>query len=307
MFSAVVVTALAGTLILPLWLLILGPLVWGVPHLVADLRYLVVRTGYHRRPLLWLVAGGPLLWLALGGQLLWGFIGAGAAALLARAGLVARLIALVVLAGCAGLIIMLGHMGDVLFAHVHNFVAVLVWWVWRPRLGRAHWVPLALLGLASALIVVGPALQIVEASGGLGWFGGGMNPDYQMWRLAPGLAPELGLRLVLLFCFAQSVHYALWLQIVPDEDRGRATPTTFRASYEGLRDDLGAVGLVITALLTVGIAGWAALDLMAANHGYFRMARFHGHLEIMALTLLLLERRPARRAALMRSAPRRRA
>ena len=34
-----------------------------------------------------------------------------------------------------------------------------------------------------------------------------------------------------------------------------------------------------------------ALDLMQANRGYFRMARFHGHLEIMAGTLLLLEHR----------------
>jgi hypothetical protein len=35
---------------------------------------------------------------------------------------------------------------------------------------------------------------------------------------------------------------------------------------------------------------WATFDLMHASHGYFRMARFHGHLELMAGALLLLER-----------------
>ena len=68
-FSLVIGSALVATLVAPLWMLILGPLVWGVPHLVADLRYLVVRPGYHRRPLLALFAGAPLLWVGLGGGL----------------------------------------------------------------------------------------------------------------------------------------------------------------------------------------------------------------------------------------------
>ena len=123
--------------------------------------------------------------------------------------------------------------------------------------------------------------------------GAGMGPDYQLWRLAPDLGPDPGLRLILLFCFAQTIHYALWLQLIPDEDRERPTPTTFRASHQSLREDLGDVGLIVAALLAVGIAAWALADLAAANHGYFRVARFHGHLEIMAGTLLLLEgRRP---------------
>ena len=37
------------------------------------------------------------------------------------------------------------------------------------------------------------ALGLAQASGGLEWFGGRMDLGYQMWRLSPGVAPELGL------------------------------------------------------------------------------------------------------------------
>ena len=78
---------------------------------------------------------------------------------------------------------------------------------------------------------------------------------------------------------------------LPDEDRGRATPTSFRASHQALRQDLGDLGLGVAALLALGLAAWAVFDLLHASHGYFRVARFHGHLELMAGALLLLERR----------------
>jgi len=292
-FSAMIASALVATLVAPLWMLILGPLVWGVPHLVADLRYLVVRTGYHRRPLLWMVAGGPLLWVGLGGDLLWGFLGAGGAALVARARLLPRLVALAVLLACGGALAWLGQVGDVIFAHAHNFIAVGLWWLWRPRGSRLHWIPLALFGLACGFLLAEPALALARASGGLEWFGGRMNLDYQLWRLSPGVAPEPGLRLVLLFCFGQTIHYAIWLQLLPDEDRARATPTSFRASHRALRRDLGDLGLGLAVLLALGLAVWAVVDLLHASHGYFRAARFHGHLELMAGALLLLERRRA--------------
>lgn len=295
-FSAMIVTALIGTLVAPLWLLILGPLVWGVPHLVADLRYLVFRPGHHRRPLLALAVGAPLLWVGLGGELLWGFLGAGAAALLARARLRPRLLVLAALLACGALLTWLGRTGDVVFAHAHNFVAIALWWLWRPRLGRLHWIPLALLAAACVLLLGDAALAAVHATGGLGWFGGGMSLDYQIWRLSPGLAPDLGLRLVLLFCFMQSLHYAIWLQLLPDEDRARATPSTFRATHAELRRDLGRLGLWLAVALALALALWAAYDLMRASHGYFRLARFHGHLELAGAALLLLEGRTGPRA-----------
>lgn len=297
MFSLVITTALIGCVIAPLWLLILGPLVWGVPHLVADLRHLVVRTGYHERRILWPVAGIPLVYVGIGGDVAWGFVAAAAVALCARAGVVRRVLVAVVLLACAAGLARLGPLRDLVFGHLHNFVAVAIWWRWRPRLGRVHWIPLALLVAATALILGGPAVDLARASGGLSWYGAGMDAEHELWRLAPGLAPELGLRLVLLFCFAQSIHYALWLHLIPDEDRERTTASTFRAGLAGLRRDLGDAGVVIAAAIALGVAVWAIVDLEAANIGYFRMALFHGHLEVMAGALLVLEGRPRRSVA----------
>ncbi len=185
----------------------------------------------------------------------------------------------------------LGQAADIVFAHAHNFIAVLLWWLWRPRQGRQHWLALALFVGVCLFLCSDTALDWAGRSGGLSWFGGGMSLDYQAWRLSPGLSPDLGVRLVLLFCFAQAIHYAVWLQLLPDEDRQRVTPPTFRTSVRDLRRDLGTIGLTIAVVLCAGLAVWAVWDLMRASHGYFRMARFHGHLEVVAGTLLVLERR----------------
>lgn len=285
LLSVVTITTLLGTLWIPLWLLAIGPVVWGTPHLVADLRYLVIRTGFAERTGLWLAGGIPLAILALGGNLLVGFVGGCAVALLARAPLRRRLVAAGALALLGGAFAAMGSAAEVVFGHAHNFFAIVLWWFWRPRRGRAHWVPLVLFLLVTAFLLSPLALAIAQ-------FGDGpdrIGSSFQLWRLAGG--SELGLRLVLLFCFSQSVHYMIWVHSIPDEDRTRATPVTFRASLQGLRRDFGDVGLTIATLLAVGIAGWALVDLAEANHGYFRMARFHGHLELIAAVLLLLERR----------------
>lgn len=286
-FSAVVLSALLGTMLAPLWLLVLGPLVWGVPHVAADIRYLVVRTGFAKRRALWVAGGVPLLALGAGADLVWGFVGAAAVALVARAPRWRRISVAALLLGIGFAFAQLGFAGDIVFGHVHNFGAVVLWWVWRRRTGRLHRWPLLLLLLACALLLsdLGPALVGPR----LGWHAAEDSAGRQLWRLAPGVDPTLGIKLVLLFCFMQSVHYAMWMQMIPDEDRSRATVTTFRATVAGLEHDLGRVGLLVLACLSVSIGVWACWDLMEAGRGYFRMARFHGHLEVMAATVLLLE------------------
>ncbi len=291
-FSAVVISALLGTLVAPLWLLVLGPLVWGVPHIAADLRYLVVRTGFGKRRLLWVLGGVPLLLLGTGVDLVWGFVGAAGVALVARAPLPRRLLAAAVLVGLGLGLDQLGPSSDVAFGHLHNFGAVGFWWAWRARRGRWHWLPLVLLVAASCLLLSSFGVELVGSK--FEWHAAGDSADRQLWRLAPGLAPMLGMRLVLLFCFMQSVHYAMWLQMIPDEERRRSTVMTFRASLRDLERDFDRVALIVLAVLSVGLVVWASFDMLAAGRGYFRMARFHGTLEVMAAVLLILERAPRR-------------
>ena len=100
------------------------------------------------------------------------------------------------------------------------------------------------------------------------------------------------MQLVLSFALLQSIHYYIWLHAIPNEAIERETPTTFRASYASLKADFGETGLVVAASIAGFIALWAVWDLAAAHDGYFRMVRFHGHLEVLAVTALWVRCNP---------------
>lgn len=290
MFSIAIAVSLAGTLVVPLWLLVLGPLIYGVPHVVSDLRYLVVRTGFASRRSLWACGGIPLVWLSMGGNLLWGFVGCVAVCVCARAPSWKRAVAATMFAAVGVAVAQLGSLADIAFGHAHNAIAIVIWWRWRPRGSRLHWIPLLAVALSIALLFCPIAIDLVVATGGLANVPGATSVDLELSRLAPSLAPELGLRWVLAFCFLQSIHYAVWLQLIPDEARTRSTVMSFRATFEDLRRDLSTAGIVVTLLLAAGLMLWAVVDLGDAGRGYFRAVRFHGILELMALSLLALER-----------------
>lgn len=288
-------SALTASLLVPLWLLALGPIVWGVPHLVADLRYLVVGPGYHRRPLLALLCAPPIVAVGLGADLSVGLLAAAFAAIVARASELRRLVALAAIGALALAVLWAGRTADLVFAHLHNFIAVALWWAWRPR-GRLHWIPLALFAAASLFLVSSAGLALIHASAGLGRELGLLGVDYQLRRLAGDVPLDWGLRLVVLFAFTQAIHYVVWLHLIPDDDRPRTTPPTFARSFRELCRDLGAPLVLGAAALCLVFAIWSVVDLLDAGHGYFRLARFHGHLEITAAVLLLVEgRRPCSR------------
>jgi hypothetical protein len=129
----------------------------------------------------------------------------------------------------------------------------------------------------------------------------GVLPDPAFWpRIAPEVAPDGSAwtgRLVLAFAFAQSVHYSIWLRLIPDEDRDRPTPRTFAASFRALRTDFGAPLLVGAILAALAVAGWSVFALIHARTGYLRAALFHGYLEYAAVALALLEQRRPNGAA----------
>src|SRR5262249_48134547 len=45
--SLLLVTAYLSASVIPIWVVALGPILWGIPHIVSDIRYLVARPGYH--------------------------------------------------------------------------------------------------------------------------------------------------------------------------------------------------------------------------------------------------------------------
>jgi hypothetical protein len=183
----------------------------------------------------------------------------------------------------------LGSLADIVFAHAHHFVTVALWWRWRARTERWQGLPLGLFALA----VVG-----ILAVGAPGGDAGTAGPeptagalDATLAGLCPGVGRALAVRLVALFAFAQAVHYGVWLRLVPEDDRPRATPPSFRQSARALLADCGPWLLGAAAALALGVAGFALVDASAARIAYGRLSFFHGYLELAAAAVLWAERR----------------
>ena len=231
-----------------------------------------------------LFRSGPILATLVTGRLVAGLFAAAGALFIARTSWTRRIAGLTIVAALALAAEVAGAVADVLFAHAHNLIAVGLWWAWRPRARRLHLVPIALFALLSIAIVAGLADRWVADTSSFG-----PSFRYHASALAPGLDPAIATRLVVFFCFAQSVHYGIWLRLVPEEDRDRATPRTFRATAHQLVREMGAWPLAIVAAVCVGIVAWAVADLGAAREGYLRFAVFHGQLELAAIALLFAQ------------------
>lgn len=278
----------------PLWLIAVGPILLGVPHLLADFRYLVVRPGLHARPGFWWMMAFPAVLTWIWPTVSMGLVACAGAILLARGSRLSKVVACVAWLGVFALARLGGRTSDIVFAHLHNLVAVALWLTWARRTQKLHAWVLGLFLVAGAAIFSGFVEQITWKMHGFDFPGNAVEIDRLVRTLSPFADPYLGLRLVLFFAFAQAVHYAIWLRWIPEEDRPRAGMRTFASSYRALVEDVGAWPLFIFAIVTVVLVGWALFDLRAARDGYLRMAIFHGHLEIAVAMLLLLEGRRAR-------------
>ena len=308
--SGHVAVALALTVLAPLWLLLLAPLVLGVPHIVSDVRFLLVRPprslaagaalgllvplGLMTALRALSAAGGPsfpeaepmlgMAAVALGALLAQP---RGAAAVLTAAGVVA--LAALALARPRDVALWLGH--------AHNLIAVGLWVAWSKGALRRGPVALVvgLIALGIAVIASGVLEPLTAAMSGfdapLGRFDMGALVD----TLAPDLEPTLGLRLVLIYAFAQSMHYTLWLRLVPGTMAPSPAPQSFRRGVTALRADLGRVGLAVAVGLSVLVPVVAIGDPVGTRATYLALVLFHGWLElaVIAHLALLAGRRPA--------------
>lgn len=286
--SGLLLSSLLFTLLVPLWMLMLSPLILGVPHLVGDLRYLVVRPGFHRRWALLLVLpamGASALGFGYGP----GFLAVALAFVCARGPWGLRAVGCGVAVVLSGVSFWLGYAMDLVMAHVHNLVALALVLVWRPWERQVLRWPLLLFGVIYGAILAGLFDGLCAA--GLSMTAGNTDLAYHANWLAGDLEGPLAARLVVSFAFAQAVHYGVFVRILPDLDRKQKTPRSFRASYRALLADFGGVLLWLFGMVALGLLIWASWDLEGARTGYFRLALFHGPLELCALSIFLAEKR----------------
>jgi hypothetical protein len=287
--------AFAMTLGAPLVLLAVGPIVLGVPHLLSDARYLVARRGLHLRAAFWIAIAAPATLVWTENRVYVGLIACAGAAVVARAAVAKKAVAVVALAAGAAVAYRFRGTAEIVFAHLHNLIALAIWAAFfRPKdssgrgraLGAGHAAAAVIalfIALSVALFVV-PVVPVADAS----LFG--VSIAEQMRAVSPVAASSpLALRFVTFFAFAQTVHYAVWLRLVPEDDRPRAGVRSFASTARALRADLGVPVLVAFVGLSALFIAWACVSLHAARIGYLQLAVTHGYLEVAVAILFVLE------------------
>lgn len=305
-FALHAVVALALTLAAPLPLMLLAPLLFGVPHVLTDLRLLVLRgpPGLWRQGGWW-VGGGLVAMTGLRVAAILGLgrwpraeLGCGLACLVGAAWLGAgrrRWAALLGVVAFGALAAARPSLVAVALGHLHNLVAVGFFLALAGRhLGvwgagailASFFVPYGLL-VGGALGAGGAA----ASSGALGPGGAaasfaGLDLAGLTATLAPGCAPEVGHALVLSFAFGQAVHYSVWCHLLEATRAPPGPPRTLHQRLAGWREDLGEAGWLPALLGVVALPAMGLLDPAGTRAAYLSLVLFHGWLELSLATYL---------------------
>lgn len=278
-FVGLVSAAALAAVLLPLHVLLVGPILLGVPHVVGDLRALVLQKpgGFGgKTALASLAALGAMTALRVatiaGAQLPPQLeLGAGVLAVLlailvgSRASR-RRTLALAASLTLGGIALAWPRTSTLLLAHAHNFIAVFLWLALARGSARSRGSLLA-YALAFAAVLVLPH-SAPENLGEFRW-------SELASTLAPGLDGDSAERVVRSFAFAQLVHYALWCGPLP------------LAKGSSLLREAGRAGvaLVIVACAALPLAG--LFDAAATRSTYLSLVVAHGWLELALIGFLV--------------------
>jgi hypothetical protein len=297
----------AATLLAPLWVLLLAPLLFGVPHVVNDLRLLVLKPPAPVANQLLLVIAVPLVAMTLlRASLLLGAprfpvleVALGFLAVLGAAWVASKERGPLrgwLLLGIAVLGILCASQPSLCalaLGHGHNLVAVALWLSFMRRAKVSFRVSAALAGLFLALGAVLLLGLVPHGSSspvaGLGFAG-------LRETLAPGLTPGAGDRVVMSFAFAQLMHYSIWVFLLPActrSTRGDHGRRSLPQIWRDLTAELGQTGVALAALGFIALPLLGMLDATGARSAYLSIVLFHGWLEIALITYWLGGRREA--------------
>ena len=106
------------------------------------------------------------------------------------------------------------------FVQAHNLVAIAIWIFLFRRRVRHAWLPVIMILVGAALLGSGVLLGVTLRHGVLSLFG--LHLFAAADWIAPGFPDAKAVAFTTAFAFLQSVHYAIWLVAIPQDDDGRA-------------------------------------------------------------------------------------
>lgn len=301
-----VILAFGAALFLPVLLFVLGPILLGVLHVAADVRYLVLRRSLSRwwQNSVWV---GCAALVAVRGL---EELGALSDAARVETSVAAAFIAVAIGAGVAqdggkwralgaalalslGASLSLAHpsASRLVFVHAHNVVAIVLWVYLYARRTSALF-PLGLMVSGAVVLGSGALYRVTAESLGVSAFGLHVL-SISDW-IAPFATPSLAIGGVCCYAFLQSVHYGIWLNVVPQEELKNQGSLTFRMSVRSLFADLGAPCVLAVALALFAVVAGACIDVHRARGLYLSLAMFHGYLELALLAFFFVQRGGAR-------------
>lgn len=277
----------------PAVLIVLGPVLLGVAHVAADVRYLVLRKNLRRwwQTTVWAFCAALIAVrviaefhvvrvnvdrVELGLVALWAGVGLAAGYRESRALLRTALgiVALVLLSVVAFRDPVRARL---VFAQAHNVVAVFLWaTLFRRRLAPLF-VP-AVVVTSGALLLASGRLYGVALSHDTGVFG--LNVLAAADFIAPGLRADHAVGLTATFAFLQSIHYAVWLVFIPQDAAAGPGLVSFRTSVRSLIRDFGPSGLAMVGLAAAAVLCGACVNALRTRAIYLSLALFHGYLEL---------------------------
>jgi hypothetical protein len=309
-FSLSLAAALSLALTFPLWVLLIGPLVLGIPHLVASLSFVPRLTTLKGEGLggskaaqigaFFVAVAATRLWGGMPGpwiiesfpnaaEMAAGLFAAGWLAWMSSAGLARSAASAAILSALAAtsMAAPAETLGGLVLAH--NFVGFL-YWIARapePEDRRLAFAALTLFALATAAILAG-AFDAVIQGRALNIAAGALS-DWDIGQaIFPGTEREIyWSRAVSAFALGQSLHYFVWLRAIPEQELPHGHPIGFSKSLRLLERDIGPLVLYGAAYGLAGLFAYAFLGgWPEARLLYLTAAAFHGYFEIAGLAFV---------------------
>jgi hypothetical protein len=302
LFVLVAGVALVVAVRAPLATTVLGLIAFGVLHNVLELRYVSGRFAavLSGRLLLWLVglitaivlcrlAGMIVGEPARLAEIVVGYAVLVAGCLAASRG-PALLMALAVLAAAAVASMSWPAYHFVVLAHLHNVVPLFFLWEWSARLPNPsvrRWFRSVQVGW----VLVVPALvlaglfdgQFGSARTSLTGFVGNPRPILAASAPPAAVVTEVGMRLLVVFAFLQTMHYFVWVFFLP-----RCAPEATKAFEARAPWLTGRRAWTLGAALGIALAALFVIDYASGKAVYSAFASYHAYLEFPVLLAVVL-------------------